>query len=502
MLLFLSSFCPLLVMLQFSVCMGASIRGRSLSTEVTGGDPSENIFAPSNYYSGGTTDNNTVSIVTCVRPNEYGEYGADTPYSNSVIVSWVYQIQGLMEMTAATVRDLVVPAIEEKLAAKLVQRLFDNTVCSTGQQINQSVNQLVQQYHGSSRRQRKLLNIWTLDNGAQVTGLLSVPKDTILNGNDGVLCQNVSSIKEAKRCFRLIGAITLTGINGDIQEASSLAQEAIRSIINDDQTLNNAYVSVRNVQYIAKIQDYRKYLGGQGQNTSTLMQYPTGVDGSSKSAASIIPANPSHWPIWSWIALGGVVVLVVVIALLLRQQFSQSKKTSFSRQLHRRKRRRFLIFSDDSVASVDEEEEDTSEDYRPSNAWRNAHLDLDAKSEGDAFPTMNYFDSKTEQLQDQSILTISFPSTSATASSSEDDTPQLGLAHSDHLASRANKKSRAPDAAILGISFGASSGYGSSSYGSSLCSPDTTDEDSDDGNSSRESPPEPRSGRSWRRSVI
>lgn len=136
-----------------------------------------------------------------------------------------------------------------------------------------------------------------------------------------VLCENREYIENSRRCFKLIGGLTLTGRMGDIDQAVQITQEAIRFIMNDSNLLDRAvHASLLNIQYVAPEPDYHMYFGEPAGGVASVAQPvdPTelvsGEDSSTTTAAA--DTGPRVLTIWPFLAIGGGLVLAVSAAFV------------------------------------------------------------------------------------------------------------------------------------------------------------------------------------------
>ncbi|KAL7574431.1 hypothetical protein ACA910_015805 [Epithemia clementina (nom. ined.)] len=331
-------------------------------------DTPKDIF--DNLNDNGNNDGgNSTPGVTCARPDQYGDFGVETPYTDAALVAWTYQIQGLLEMTVPVVSERIIPEIETRLSAKLMEVLFNTSLCEGNGDDPLISSQLML---GGVRNLMGELKPLVLENGSEVTGLLKEPRDTIRNGHDGISCENPEYIENARRCFKLIGGLTMTGRKGDIDQAVALAQQAIQSIMNDMNFLDKAHTSLLNVYYIAPEPDYHMYFGGGDPEPSEPVVVPQspqdpepdGVENNDDSGKSV-----RDWPVWPFLAIGGSLVLGVVIVFFLWHR----RQGSFG-QIRNKHSRRLLSLSpssDDSGISSRSSENADQQYNILSNTWRN-----------------------------------------------------------------------------------------------------------------------------------
>ena len=183
-----------------------------------------------------------------------------------------------------------------------------------------------------------------------------------------VLCESPEFIPGAVRCFKLIGGITITGRNGDIDEAVALAQEAIRTIMNDQNFLDKAHSNLMNVQYLAPEPDYHVYFGGGDPKPSEPVDVPGRPNNAGDDNDGGSPAR--DWPVWPFLVMGGSVVLGAVIVFMMWRR----KQGSFG-QIRNKHSRRLLSLSpssdDSGISSKSSSEKEEHQFNMLSNTWRN-----------------------------------------------------------------------------------------------------------------------------------
>eukprot|EP00522_Entomoneis_paludosa_P003733 CAMPEP_0172473904 /NCGR_PEP_ID=MMETSP1065-20121228/69090_1 /TAXON_ID=265537 /ORGANISM="Amphiprora paludosa, Strain CCMP125" /LENGTH=517 /DNA_ID=CAMNT_0013232081 /DNA_START=72 /DNA_END=1625 /DNA_ORIENTATION=- len=346
--------------------------------EITGGDIFEE--TPNNVGNDSGNDSNvdpTANDPTCIFPDAYGDFGTENAYTDAALVAWTYQLQGETGMSSNTVNTEIIPALEREVSKLLLERLFATPVCNENddQLTATSTPQMLRD--GGARRERRIrqkqdrnleLKFWYLDNGSRVSGLLKEPQDSILPHFAGVNCRDAEFIPDAPRCYQLIGGLTLTGQQGNIDQAVNITQNALRTIFNQDKLLNSIHETLRNAHYVAPEPDYHVYFGGDGGEK----EEPE--EPSVESPREVPPANApddegdsDKWPIWPWIVIGSCVVLMVVAAYFVRQR----RQGSFGQIRSHNGALGLLSLQRSSDESNVSGSTNSSNQYRPSNTWRN-----------------------------------------------------------------------------------------------------------------------------------